>query len=39
MLTLFVGLLIGGALGQLLGLFFPADHIRGKSAGISSSCL
>jgi len=24
--TLFVGLLIGGALGQLLGLFLPADH-------------
>ena len=25
--TLFVGVLIGGALGQLLGLFLPADHI------------
>lgn len=29
--TLFVGLLIGGALGQLLGLFLPADHIVAKA--------
>jgi len=29
--TLFVGLLIGGALGQLLGLFLPADHIVVKA--------
>ena len=25
--TLFVGVLIGGAIGQLLGLFLPADHL------------
>ena len=25
--TLFVGVVIGSALGQLLGLFLPADHI------------
>ncbi len=24
--TLFVGVIIGGALGQLLGIFLPADH-------------
>jgi len=30
-ITLFVGLLIGGALGQLLGLFLPADHIVAKA--------
>ncbi len=30
-ITLFVGILIGGALGQLLGLFLPADHIVSKA--------
>ena len=29
--TLFVGILIGGALGQLLGLFLPDDHIVEKA--------
>ena len=29
--TIFVGVLIGGALGQLLGLFLPADHIVSKA--------
>ena len=30
-ITLFVGLIIGGALGQLLGLFLPSDHIVVKA--------
>ena len=30
-ITLFVGVLIGGALGQLLGLFLPSDHIVAKA--------
>ena len=30
-ITLFVGVLIGGALGQLLGLFLPGDHIVAKA--------
>jgi len=29
--TLFVGVLIGGALGQLLGLLLPSDHIVTKA--------
>ena len=29
--TLFVGVLIGGALGQLLGLLLPSDHIVAKA--------
>jgi H+/Cl- antiporter ClcA len=29
--TLFVGVLIGSALGQLLGLFLPQDHIVAKA--------
>ena len=29
--TLFVGVLIGGALGQMLGLFLPSDHIVSKA--------
>ena len=29
--TLFVGVLIGSALGQLLGLFLPEDHIVAKA--------
>jgi len=29
--TLFVGVLIGSALGQLLGLFLPMDHIVSKA--------
>ena len=29
--TLFVGILIGGAIGELLGLFLPADHIVAKA--------
>jgi H+/Cl- antiporter ClcA len=29
--TLFVGVLIGSALGQLLGLFLPPDHIVSKA--------
>ncbi len=30
-ITLFVGILIGSAVGQLLGLFLPADHIVVKA--------
>ena len=30
-ITLFVGVLIGGALGQLLGIFLPEDHIVAKA--------
>ena len=30
-ITLFVGVLIGGALGQLLGIFLPNDHIVAKA--------
>ena len=30
-ITLFVGVLIGGATGQLLGLFLPSDHIVAKA--------
>ena len=30
-ITLFVGILIGCALGQLLGLFLPTDHIVAKA--------
>ena len=30
-ITLFVGVLIGSAVGQLLGLFLPADHIVVKA--------
>ena len=30
-ITLFVGILIGGAIGQLLGLFLPSDHIVSKA--------
>ena len=29
--TLFVGILIGSAVGQLLGLFLPSDHIVVKA--------
>jgi len=29
--TLFVGVLIGSALGQLLGLFLPQDHIVARA--------
>ncbi len=29
--TLFVGVLIGGALGQLLGLLLPSEHIVTKA--------
>ena len=29
--TLFVGILIGSAIGQLLGLFLPTDHIVVKA--------
>jgi hypothetical protein len=29
--TLFVGILIGGAVGQLLGLFLPEDHIVARA--------
>ncbi|MBT4484570.1 MAG: DUF4321 domain-containing protein [Candidatus Latescibacteria bacterium] len=29
--TLFVGILIGSAIGQLLGVFLPADHIVVKA--------
>lgn len=29
--TLFVGVLIGSALGQMLGLFLPEDHIVAKA--------
>ena len=29
--TLFVGILIGGFFGQLLGLFLPTDHIVAKA--------
>ena len=31
MVTLFVGILIGSAIGQLLGLFLPHDHIVSKA--------
>jgi len=30
-ITLFVGVLIGGAIGQLLGLILPSDHIVAKA--------
>lgn len=30
-ITLFVGVLIGSAVGQLLGLFLPAEHIVVKA--------
>ncbi|MBN1292475.1 MAG: DUF4321 domain-containing protein [Candidatus Latescibacteria bacterium] len=30
-ITLFVGVLIGGALGQLLGLFLPENHLVTKA--------
>ena len=30
-ITLFVGVLIGGALGQLLGLFLPEGHLVAKA--------
>jgi len=30
-ITLFVGVLIGSVLGQLLGLFLPTDHIVSKA--------
>ena len=30
-ITLFVGVLIGGALGELLGIFLPEDHIVAKA--------
>ena len=30
-ITLFVGVLIGSAIGQLLGLFLPPDHIVVKA--------
>jgi len=30
-ITLFVGILIGSAVGQLLGLFLPSDHIVVKA--------
>ncbi len=29
--TLFVGVLIGSAIGQMLGLFLPEDHIVAKA--------
>ena len=29
--TLFIGILIGSALGQLLGLFLPEDHIVARA--------
>jgi H+/Cl- antiporter ClcA len=29
--TLFIGVLIGSALGQLLGLFLPEDHIVARA--------
>ena len=30
-ITLFIGVLIGGALGQLLGLFLPEGHLVKKA--------